>query len=63
MAVAGHDDRVDDRRALAGVGMADEEPVLADGRRSDRIFDQVIVEPGFTVAPAGVQTPIMAKSE
>ena len=28
MALAGDDDRVDDRRALAGVGMAYKEPVL-----------------------------------
>ena len=45
MALAGDDKRVDDGGTLAGVGMANEEPVfLADGGRPDRIFDEVIVD-------------------
>src|ERR1700685_3349134 len=50
MAFAGDDERVQDRGALPGVGMADEEPVfLADAGRPDRIFDEVIVEAGLAV--------------
>ena len=49
--LAGDHDRVEDGRAQAGVGMVDEQPVfLSDGRRSDRVFNQVGVEPGLTVA-------------
>ena len=45
VALAGNDDRVDDRGALAGVGVTDEQPVfLADGRGADGIFDEVVVE-------------------
>ncbi len=48
VALAGDDQRVDDGGALAGVGMADEQPVLfADRRGPDGIFDQVVVEPGW----------------
>src|ERR1039458_2950404 len=40
-ALAGDDDRVDDRGALAGIGVADEEPVfLSDGRRPDRVLNE-----------------------
>ena len=43
--LAGDHDRVDDGRTLAGVGMADEEPVLLAHRRGpDGVFHQVIVE-------------------
>ena len=49
-ALAGDHDRVDDRRALAGIGMAHEEPVLLpDGRGADGILDEVIVELGDAV--------------
>ena len=42
MAFAGYDEGVQDRRALAGVGVADKEPVfLADAGRAYRIFDEV----------------------
>ena len=51
MPLAGDDDRVDDGGALAGVGVADEEPVLLPyGRRADRVFDEVVVEPALAVA-------------
>jgi hypothetical protein len=54
VALAGYDDRVDDRRALAGVGVAYKEPVLlADRRRPDRVFDEVVVEAGLPVAQVG----------
>ena len=47
MALAGDDQRVDDRRTLARRGVPDEEPVLlADRGGPDRIFDQVVVDPG-----------------
>src|SRR5271165_1332766 len=50
VALTGDDDRVDDRRALAGVGVADKQPVLlADRRRSDRIFNEVVVETRLAV--------------
>ena len=49
-ALAGHDDRVHDRCAVAGVRVADEEPVfLSDGRGPDRVFDEVVVQAGFPV--------------
>src|ERR1017187_7184704 len=49
-ALAGYYDRVDDRRTLAGIGMADEEPVfLADGRGSNRVLDQIVVEARLSV--------------
>src|ERR1043165_1257975 len=45
VALAGDDDGVDDRRALSGVGVADEEPVfLSDGGGADGVFDEVVVE-------------------
>lgn len=51
VSLTGYDDRVEDGRALAGIGMADKQPVLlADGRRSDGILDQIIVEARFAVA-------------
>lgn len=44
--LARDDERVDDRRALARVGMADKQPVLlADRRGPDRVFDEVVVQP------------------
>ncbi len=50
MPLAGYDDRVDDGGALAGVGMADEEPVLfSNRRRADGIFNQVVVQPRLTM--------------
>ena len=45
VALAGGDQRVEDGRALAGVGMPDKQPVLlADAGRSQRVLDEVIVE-------------------
>ena len=45
VSLARDDQRVDDGRALAGVRMTDEEPVLfADARRANRIFYAVIVQ-------------------
>lgn len=39
VALTGHDQRVEDGRMLAGIGMADEQPVLLpNAGRSDRIF-------------------------
>ncbi len=39
------DDGVDDRAAHAGLGLADEEPVLlADGGRADGVFDEIVVD-------------------
>lgn len=44
-ALAAHDERVDDRRAVAGVGLANEEPVLrAEFARADGVLDRVGVE-------------------
>ena len=55
-ALAGADDRVDDRGAIAGIGMADEEEVLFPYRRwPDGIFHQVVVEPGAAVLAVGDQ--------
>ena len=51
VALAGDDQRVNDRRALAGVGMADKQPVLfTNGRGADGAFHQVIVDAGLSVA-------------
>ena len=48
VAQAGDDDRVEDGGALAGVGVADEEPVLLPERgRPDVVLDDVGVEPGL----------------
>src|SRR5688572_27899401 len=45
VALAGDDDGVNDVRALAGVAVADEQPVfLADGRGTDGVFDQIVVQ-------------------
>ena len=39
------DDGINDGAALAGFGLADEEPVLlADGRGADGVFHQIIVD-------------------
>lgn len=51
MPEAGDDDRVEDGGALAGVGVADEEPVLLPKRGgADVVLDDVGVEPGLAVA-------------
>ena len=51
VALAGDDEGVDDRSAVAGVGMADEEPVFgAELARADGVLDGVGVEPGVAVA-------------
>ena len=48
------DDRVNDRGALAGVGVPDKKPVfLSDGRRPDGIFDQVVIQTRFAVINVG----------
>ena len=48
---AGDDDRVEDGGALAGVGMADEQPVLLpEGGGADVVLDHVGVEPSLAVA-------------
>ncbi len=50
MALAGNDERVEDRGALAGIGVADEEPVLLPDRGGpDGIFNEVVVDPGLAV--------------
>lgn len=47
VALAGDDEGVKNRGALAGIRVADEQPVfLSDRRGADRIFDQVVVELG-----------------
>ena len=47
MALAGDDQGVNNGGALSSIGVADEEPVLlADGGGADRVFDEVVVEPG-----------------
>jgi len=50
------DDGVDDRAALARVGISDEEPILfAQGCRPDRIFNLVVVQLHPTVAQVHLQ--------
>lgn len=45
MALAGDDQGVEDRRALAGVGLPDKKPVLlADVGHSQRLLNEIIVE-------------------
>ncbi len=51
VALAGDGERVKDSGTVAGIGMADEEPVLrAKFARADGIFDRVGIEPGVAVA-------------
>ena len=53
-ALARYDDRVDDRRTLAGIRVSYKQPVfLSDGRWPDGVFDKVVIEPGF----AALQVP------
>ena len=48
--LAGDDQAVYDRGSLASTAVTNEEPVLlSDGRMSDRVFDEVIVQPGDRV--------------
>src|ERR1017187_1062567 len=55
-ALTGYHDRVDDRGALPGVGVAHEEPIfLPYCRRPDRVFNQVIVEAGLAALERPVQ--------
>ena len=50
VALTGDDDRVDDGRSLAGIGVADEEPVLLpNGRGPDGVFNEVVVQSGLAV--------------
>lgn len=47
--------RVDERRALSCLRVADEEPVLFAGRtRADRAFDKVVADLHHTIARLGV---------
>ena len=56
-ALARYDDRVYDRRAVPGFGVADEQEVLfPDGRGPDGVFHQVVVEPCATVLRAVANT-------
>jgi hypothetical protein len=49
--LAAHDERVNDRSAIAGIGMADEEPVLrAEFTGADSVLQRVGIEFGVTVA-------------
>ena len=44
------DDRVNNRRHLPGLGMADEQPVLLANRgRADRILDAVVIDLHFAI--------------
>ena len=51
VAQTAHDERVEGRGVIAGVGMTDKEPVLhAEFARADGVFDGVGVEAGLAVA-------------
>ena len=54
VALAGDEQRVDDGKAGSGVGVTDEEPVLrSELAGADGVLDEVVVEPGVTVAAMG----------
>ena len=56
-AAAVFDEGVDDGAALSGIGIADEEPIfLADGRGTDGIFHEVIVELHAAIRPDTLPT-------
>ncbi len=56
VALARDDEGIEDGRALAGVGVPDEQPVLlAHAGGADRVFDEIIVEPAFTVLQMGAE--------
>ncbi len=56
VAAARDDERVDDRGALSGVGMTNEEPVLfADGRGANGVLDRVVIEFGLPVTHMSAQ--------
>lgn len=59
-ALARDNNRVDDRGAIARVGVADEEEVfLSDGRGPDRVFEKIGVEAGVAViAVSGQGVPL-----
>jgi hypothetical protein len=60
--LAGDDERVNDGRALAGVGVADKEPVLLpDAGRPDRILDEVVVQLALAVVQMRGERPPLAK--
>jgi hypothetical protein len=62
--LARDDQRVEDRRALAGVGVPDKQPVLlSDARGPDRIFDQVIVEATFAMMEMGAERSPLAPTD
>jgi hypothetical protein len=45
MTPAGADDRLNDRTALASIGVIEKQPILlSESGRSDRILNQVIVD-------------------
>ena len=60
MSLTGHHDGVDDSGLIACTGMADEEPIFfADGRRTDGVLDEVIVDLDLTVIdPFGEAFPM-----
>ena len=54
MALAGNDQRVDDRRALPRRGVPDEQPVLlADSRRPNGIFHAIVADLPRFARPLG----------
>lgn len=58
MAFARDDERVEDSGALAGIGMADEEPVfLADARRTNRVFTEIVVQAALPMVQMRDQRP------
>ena len=60
--LARDDQRVEDGRTLAGIGMPYKQPVLfSDARRPDRIFDEVIVEATFAVMQMGAERSPLAE--
>jgi hypothetical protein len=51
VALAGDDQRVEDRRTSAGIGVADKQPVAFANRRGpDGVFDPIIVDSGVPMA-------------
>lgn len=50
MALTGDDQRLEDRGALTGFRVPDEQPVLLpDARRAKRIFHQIIIQAGLSM--------------
>jgi hypothetical protein len=59
-ALAGDDDRVNDRGALTSTGVPNKQPVLFPDRgRPDRVFDEVVVETGLMMPEVfGERSPV-----